>query len=155
MTWATALTSSGGSLTKAGLGTLTLNPVESYSGPTVISGGTLQLGTGSGLTPQLAYTFATGSAINYGNNASTVTTSLVGNSSNAYVSASGGPRAGLGTLNLNGDANSYLNISAASLPNLSGSSAYTIAMWIKTTTQGNAYLYKGDGGWISGDEHSS
>ena len=44
MTWATALTSSGGSLAKVGSGTLTLTAVNTYSGATTISGGTLQIG---------------------------------------------------------------------------------------------------------------
>ena len=50
VTWATSLTSSGGSLAKAGGGMLTLTGDDSYGGPTTISGGTLQiqgsLGTG-------------------------------------------------------------------------------------------------------------
>ena len=43
VTWATALTSSGGSLIKTGAGTLTLSAVSTYSGPTTINGGTLKL----------------------------------------------------------------------------------------------------------------
>jgi len=39
--WATALTSSGGILTKTGAGTLTLSGINTYSGTTTISGGTL------------------------------------------------------------------------------------------------------------------
>jgi fibronectin-binding autotransporter adhesin len=45
--FASALTSSGGSLTKSGDGTLTLTGNNTYSGPTTVNGGTLQIGNGS------------------------------------------------------------------------------------------------------------
>ena len=41
VTWATALTSSGGSLVKSGAGTLTLSGSNTYSGTTAVSAGTL------------------------------------------------------------------------------------------------------------------
>jgi len=44
VTWASALTSSGGSLTKIGAGTLTLTGSNSYTGVTTINAGTLQFG---------------------------------------------------------------------------------------------------------------
>ena len=46
VTVGTALSSSGGSLTKLGLGTLTLTGNNSFSGDTTIAGGTLKLGSG-------------------------------------------------------------------------------------------------------------
>jgi fibronectin-binding autotransporter adhesin len=47
--FATALTSGGGSLSKQGAGTLTLNGVNTFSGPTIISAGTVTLGFGFAL----------------------------------------------------------------------------------------------------------
>ena len=46
VTFATALTSTGGSLTKSGTGTLVLTAANSYSGTTSVTGGTLQIGDG-------------------------------------------------------------------------------------------------------------
>jgi autotransporter-associated beta strand protein len=45
VTFATALTSSGGTLAKTGAGTLILTASSSYSGTTTVNGGTLQVGT--------------------------------------------------------------------------------------------------------------
>ncbi len=45
VTWATALSSSGGTLSKSGAGTLTLTGPNTYSGSTTISAGTLQIGS--------------------------------------------------------------------------------------------------------------
>jgi autotransporter-associated beta strand protein len=47
ITWASALTSAGGSLNKLGSGTLLLSGANTYSGVTTISAGTLQVGAGS------------------------------------------------------------------------------------------------------------
>ncbi|NCX98325.1 MAG: PEP-CTERM sorting domain-containing protein [Planctomycetia bacterium] len=46
VTFASALTSAGGSLTKQGAGTLALTAANSYSGDTTITGGTLSIGAG-------------------------------------------------------------------------------------------------------------
>ncbi|MEI6604022.1 MAG: autotransporter-associated beta strand repeat-containing protein, partial [Verrucomicrobiota bacterium] len=46
ITWASALTSSGGSITKSGSGTLTLSATNTYNGITTITDGVLQVGDG-------------------------------------------------------------------------------------------------------------
>src|SRR5581483_8919607 len=49
VTWNANLTSSGGTLTKLGAGTLTLNGNNTYNGATTITAGTLQLGNNNAL----------------------------------------------------------------------------------------------------------
>ena len=65
VTFASNLTSTGGSLAKAGAGTLTVTGTDSYTGTTTVSGGTLQVGNGSsgGLTGTSAVTVAGGSTL--------------------------------------------------------------------------------------------
>ena len=48
VTWATGLTSSGGSLTKSGSGALTLTAASTFNGSTTVSGGTLSAAASSG-----------------------------------------------------------------------------------------------------------
>ena len=135
-----------GGLTKSGAGTMVVPSTDTYAGPTVVSGGVLQLG--SIMKPQLDYTFSSGSAVNTGNNAGTAITRLV---ASPLISATGGPN-GLGVLTLNGS--NFLDIKASSLPNLGGNANYTIAMWINTTEAGASVLYKGTtGAWSSRDEN--
>ena len=54
VTYASALTSSGGTLTKTGSGTLTLSRTNTYNGTTTISSGTLLLSSGGAGTPVLS-----------------------------------------------------------------------------------------------------
>ena len=81
--------SGSGSLTKLGSGILTLSASNGYAGPTIISGGVLKMAAAP--MAQLAYTFATGGAVNYGNNASVVTSAAKGT---VTFNATGGPITG-------------------------------------------------------------
>jgi autotransporter-associated beta strand protein len=60
ITFATALTSSGGTLTKSGTGTLTLSGTHTYTGGTTVNGGTLAL---AGSAANSAFTIASGASL--------------------------------------------------------------------------------------------
>ncbi|MEI7780360.1 MAG: autotransporter-associated beta strand repeat-containing protein, partial [Planctomycetota bacterium] len=66
VTWSTALTSSGGSLSKSGSGTLTLSASNSYTGSTTVSGGTLAVGNANALGSASARLIASGGTIDLG-----------------------------------------------------------------------------------------
>jgi autotransporter-associated beta strand protein len=135
-----------GGVTKTGNGALTLTGAHTYSGVTKVQGGAILCP--SPLKPALAYTFNTGTATNSGR--LSVTTTL--GATPPVFSPTNGPREGLGYATFAGGANSYIDIAAPSLPNFSSAATYTIAMWIKTTQAGAAYLYKGDLGWGANDQ---
>jgi len=60
VTWLSALTSTGGTLTKAGLGTLTLSGANTYAGGTTLAGGALQLDSADAIGSTGAITFTGG-----------------------------------------------------------------------------------------------
>jgi autotransporter-associated beta strand protein len=64
VTWATSLASTGGSLTKAGLGTLILNGTNTYDGGTTLAGGALQLDSAGAIGSTGIITF-TGGALKF------------------------------------------------------------------------------------------
>jgi autotransporter-associated beta strand protein len=74
VTWAAALTSSGGTLTKLGAGTLILTGTNTYAGGTTVSAGTLQLGNGTtNSAPVGGYSIAGGALLRLRYNAGGVT----------------------------------------------------------------------------------
>jgi|GEM_PF-2813170 len=60
VTWLSALTSTGGTLTKAGLGTLTLSGANTYAGGTTLAGGALQLDSADAIGSTGAISFTGG-----------------------------------------------------------------------------------------------
>jgi autotransporter-associated beta strand protein len=131
-----------GSLTKAGNFALTLAGNNTYSGNTVISGGTLRLAP---ITAVASYTFDNvsgttvvndgtgGTGMNGTLNGSTIVSG--GHSGNA-VSLSGG---------------TSVDISNP-ITNLGNTGNWTVSAWVKTTTAGSSILTKGDGsGWANGN----
>ncbi len=69
---ATALASSGGSLTKLGAGTLTLSAPATYSGDTIVSAGTLRTGAAGVLSPSSALFLNHGSTLDLAGHDQTV-----------------------------------------------------------------------------------
>ncbi len=109
VTLANALSSSGGTLTKLGAGTLTLTGANAYSGTTTISAGTLSIGNG-GTSGSIVGGIVNNSALNFNrSNALTYTGNISGTGSIT--------KQGAGTLTLSG-ANSYsggTNLNAGTL----------------------------------------
>jgi autotransporter-associated beta strand protein len=145
VTWASNLTSSGGTLTKSGAGALTLSGANTYAGGTVISGGSVinvvanSFGTGpitisgnSALTPAygVAPTLANSLTVNPG-----VTVSLL--NGNQYQSMTfSSVLAGSGTVVLvtgGGGASGYLTFSSAA-------NTFTGTLQVSTTGNGNPIL---------------
>lgn len=150
VTWATALTSSGGTLSKTGTGTLTLTGTNTFSGATTVSGGTLlasgalgaALGSTSGITVNSGGTLQLG-ASNQINNSAAITmaggTFAKGNFSEGATNA-----VGMGALTLTATG-SHLDfgtgtVGALSFSSLSASTfTITVDNWTGTyATQGSA-----------------
>jgi fibronectin-binding autotransporter adhesin len=113
VTFATGLTSSGGSFNKSGAGTLTLSGVSTYTGPTLVTGGTLAISSTGGLG---------NTAVSVSNGATLAPLAGSGLITIGSGSASVGVLAG-GTLSLSDGSIGHLNISSGSATGLTLGSA--------------------------------
>ena len=97
VTWATNLSSSGGSLTKVGSGVLVLSGSNSYTGATTVSSGTLQFSSINALRNSSGVNIADGAFLRYSGAADAFNTNITVTSGTGTVTNSGG-----GTLTLSG-----------------------------------------------------
>ena len=136
-----------------GNGTLTLAGTNGYSGNTTVSGGTLKLTntlTGASTTDPLLYmsfdNISGATVINLGVGGPAMNGSLVGGAAivpgGRYGNALSIPGGNQGI--------SYVLVNNP-VTALSFNSTWTVAMWIKATTAGGCYMYKGSGAFGTGD----
>ena len=136
VTWATALNSTGGSLTKGGNGVLTLSASNGYSGGTAVNGGTLAisgsgtLGSGSAITLgggtlDLGATGQTVGAVSITAAAATGNTIQNGSLTGTSYAASNTSGSAIVTANLLVDGSAGFTKSGAGIVTLSGSNTYS------------------------------
>ena len=133
-----------GGLNKVGAGTLTLGGLSSYTGPTVISAGTVMLNPAAGaaavaIQPVASYSFdnVSGSTvINGGTGGSAMNGTLTGNA----TIVSGG-RFG-NAVSLSGGGSVVVD---NPITDTGGAANWTISAWVDTTTPGASIMDKSDG----------
>jgi len=152
VTFDTALTSSSGTLTKLGLGTLKLRAANTYTGTTTVSAGTLQVGDSTNTVAKLGTGAITTNSdlIFYRSGANTLSAmapitlgTAIGGAGNVTVMSTG-------TLNIDRDinltgANSTIKILAGSdsAANTSLVSDLTLSKLLTTTTTGTIAIFAG------------
>jgi autotransporter-associated beta strand protein len=131
-----------GSLTKGGNFALTLAGNNTYSGATIISGGTLRLAP---ITAVASYTFDNVSGTTVVNDG-IGGTGMNGTLANGATIVSGGHSGN--AVSLSGGASVDIN---SAITNLGNTGNWTVSAWVKTTTAGSSILTKSDGsGWANG-----
>ena len=132
-----------GTLTKAGNFALTLTGNNTYSGNTVISGGTLRLAP---VSAAASYTFDNISGTTVVNDG-TGGIGMNGALANGATIVAGGHSGN--AVSLSGGASVDIN---NPITNLGNAGNWTVSAWVKTTTAGSSILTKGDGsGWANGN----
>ena len=122
VTLATALTSSGGSFTKVGAGTLTLTGNNSYDGGTTLTGGTLSLGSANAIGTSGTVTFGGGTLQYSASNTSDNSARFSNAASQQYSIDTNSENVTLAS-NLISDGGSFTKLGAGTLT-LSGASTY-------------------------------
>jgi autotransporter-associated beta strand protein len=143
---------SSGSFTKTGGGTLLLGGSSTYTGDTVISGGTLQLASDALL--HLSFDNITNDST--GTNIVVINDGVGGSSYNGMVYGtativSGGRYGKALSIPAGVATNAYVVVSNAVQAMTISNTTWTVGMWLKTTTAGAAYFYQGTNGWGSGN----
>jgi autotransporter-associated beta strand protein len=143
------------SIFKDGGGTWTFSGANTYTGTTTINNGTLRLNAPTAVsqaTPLASYNFnsVSGTTVNNtGSGGSSLNATLNPNGGTGTINVTGGPTTALGAFNLNGDGTT-VDIPTG-VTDLSGSSAWTVSLWVKTTQSGMTLFNKGDGtNWGNG-----
>jgi fibronectin-binding autotransporter adhesin len=139
-------------LNKVGGGVLNLAAVNTYSGNTAVSGGTLQVGLGA-QDPLLYMSFdnVSGNIVpNQGIGGAAMNGVISG--TGATIVAGAGPH-GNSALSIPAGASSaaYVLVNNNVVPFNTGNNAgnnWTVAFWEQTSTAGATFLYQGSGGWV-------
>ncbi len=133
-----------GGLSKVGGGTLTLGGLSTYTGPTIVSAGTVMLNPAAGaaavaIQPVASYSFdnVSGSTvINGGTGGSAMNGTLTGNA----TIVSGGRFGNAVSLSNGGSV-----VVDNPITNTGGAANWTISAWVNTTTPGASIMDKSDG----------
>jgi fibronectin-binding autotransporter adhesin len=132
-------------LVKSGSATQTLAGVNTYSGNTIIHGGTLRLSPGNIPVPVASYSYDDGSTANGGTGGTAMDGSISGS-----VDLSQPGKFGDGAASFGGDGSS-VDIGSG-ITDMSGAGRWTFATWIKTTQTGATMFSKSTGGaWQTGN----
>lgn len=133
-----------GGFTMTGAGTLTLSAGNSYSGNTLINGGTLRFAR-----PLLQMSFDTvigTTVVNQGSGGAAMNGTLTGTA----TIVSGGRFGNALSIPSGASSAAYVLITNSVVP-LDATGNWSVGLWVKTGTAGGAYLNQSDGGWGSGN----
>ena len=140
----TSANTSGG-MTFTGMGTTFLSGASTYAGPTIIAAGTVKQG---GPLLYLSFDNTNGATVANGGSGGWA---LNGTLTGANVSITNGGRFGKGLAVGSGVVNTGYVLVSSPVVNFNNAGTWSWAMWIKTSAAGGAYMYQGDGGWVSGN----
>jgi autotransporter-associated beta strand protein len=132
-----------GGLIKKGAGTLTLTGVNTYTGVTVVSNGTLKVAGPPVL--HLSFDNVSGTnVINDGTGGLAMNGALYGSA----TIVSGGQFGNCLSISGADASSASCRIASSVVPLTVGAgSSWTVSMWVQSSTAGGCYAYQGDGGW--------